>query len=169
MSSLDELPEAEARDALRRCCGARRWVEAMLARRPIGDAAAWLRAAHEAWSTMDRDDILEAFDHHPRIGADLDALRAKFGDTAGLSEAEQSGVEGAAEATLTALRDANIAYEARFGHIFIVCASGKRADEMLAILRGRMDNEPAAELTVAASEQMKITELRLGALLGESA
>lgn len=162
MSTLDGMDEAEARAALTRCCGASRWVDGMLARRPFGDGC--VAAAREVWGDMERADILEAFDHHPRIGADLDALRAKFGDTAELSVSEQSGAAGAAEETLSRLRDANVAYEARYGHIFIVCASGKSAAQMLEILKSRMNHEPDAELAIAAGEQLAITELRLGAL-----
>lgn len=163
MSALDRMSELDAEAALRRCCGAGRWVTGMLAARPYGDATSCLEAAREVWATMERPDILEAFDHHPRIGASLERLREKFGDTAGLSASEQSAVASANEDTLTSLRDANVAYEARYGHIFIVCASGKTAAEMLEILRGRMGNEPEHELKVAAAEQMKITELRLAA------
>src|SRR5262249_25549324 len=106
-------------------------------------------------------DVLEAFEHHPRIGADLAALREKFGSTATLAASEQASVARASEATLVALRDANVRYEAKFGHIFIVCATGKSADERLAILRSRLDNDPETELRIAAGEQAKITRLRL--------
>lgn len=152
-------PQAEA--ALTRCCGASRWVQGMLARRPFESETQVLVAADQVWAQMDRADILEAFDHHPRIGANLDALREKFANTAGWSAGEQASVAQASEATLTALRDGNVAYEARYGHIFIVCASGKSAAEMLALLRARMDNDPAEELRIAAGEQAKITRLRL--------
>lgn len=168
MSALDEMAEPEARAALTRCCGASRWVEGMLARRPFGTHERLVEAAREVWATMERDDVLEAFDHHPRIGASIESLRDKFGDTASLSASEQASVQRASEDTLVALRDANLAYESRYGHIFIVCASGKSADEMLAILRGRMSNDEADELAIAAAEQMKITELRLAALSEET-
>ncbi|HJL19857.1 MAG TPA: 2-oxo-4-hydroxy-4-carboxy-5-ureidoimidazoline decarboxylase [Sandaracinaceae bacterium LLY-WYZ-13_1] len=158
---LDAMTEGAARAALTRCCGASRWVEGMLARRPFGDREALLSAAREVWATMERDDVLEAFAHHPRIGADLSALRTKFAATKDWSADEQGAVRGADEATLEALRDGNVAYERRFGHLFIVCATGKRADEMLALLEARLPNEPDEELAIAAAEQMKITELRL--------
>ena len=161
---LDAMGEDEAREALGRCCGARRWVEGMLARRPFGDDDTLLRAADDEWGRMGRDDVLEAFEHHPRIGADLDALREKYAATADLSASEQAGARDASEETLRRLRDGNVAYEARFGHIFIVCASGRTAAEMLALLEARMDNDPAEELRVAAAEQAKITRLRLRAL-----
>lgn len=162
MSVLDAMSESDARSALTRCCGATKWVEGVLARRPLGEQT--VEIARDVWATMERDDILEAFDHHPRIGADVDALRERFAATHELSAGEQAGVAGADEGTLERLRDGNIAYDARYGHIFIVCASGKRADEMLALLEARMDSDPDEELAVAAAEQMKITELRLGSL-----
>jgi 2-oxo-4-hydroxy-4-carboxy-5-ureidoimidazoline decarboxylase len=161
---LDAMDEATARAALTRCCGAQRWVEGMLARRPFGDDEAVLRAADEVWATMEREDILEAFAHHPRIGANLDELRKRFASTSTWSSSEQAGVQAASEETLSALRDGNVAYEARFGHIFIVCATGKSAAEMLALLRERMPNDPAHELRVAAAEQAKITRIRLNKL-----
>ena len=162
--ALDALDDAQARAALTRCCGASRWVEAMLARRPFGADERLFAAAEDCWATMARGDVLEAFDHHPRIGADLDALREKFAATASLSASEQAGALGASEAELTRLRDGNVAYEARFGHIFIVCASGKTAAQMLALLEARLDNDPDTELRVARAEQAKITRLRLQGL-----
>jgi 2-oxo-4-hydroxy-4-carboxy-5-ureidoimidazoline decarboxylase len=120
-----------------------------------------LTCADEVWSQMGPDDFLEAFAHHPRIGASLDALREKFASTAALSASEQAGALGASEAELEALRDGNMRYEARFGHIFIVCASGKSAAQMLALLEARLSNDPAAELPIAAAQQHEITRLRL--------
>lgn len=166
MSALDAMSDTDARDALARCCGASRWVEGMLARRPFGERT--VEVAREVWATMAKDDVLEAFEHHPRIGADIDELRKRFARTHDLSASEQSGVSEASEDTIRRLRDGNVAYEERFGHIFIVCASGKSADEMLALLTARMDNDPEAELAIAAAEQMKITELRLGSLEAEA-
>nr|WP_255216426.1 2-oxo-4-hydroxy-4-carboxy-5-ureidoimidazoline decarboxylase [Pseudenhygromyxa sp. WMMC2535] len=161
---MNTMDEAAAEAALVRCCGASRWVAAMLARRPFAGDEALYAAALAEWAKMARADVLEAFDHHPRIGADLSRLREKFADTAALSAGEQAGAAAASEAELEALRDANLAYEARFGHIFIVCASGKSAAQMLAILRARMPNDPQTELRVAAGEQAKITRLRLETL-----
>lgn len=161
--TVDELnalsPEAAAAE-FERCCGARRWVAAMLAARPFADAAAAHAAADAAWSACGPDDWREAFTHHPRIG-DVEGLRKKFASTATWASGEQAGAAVATEATLQALAQGNHDYEARFGHIFIVCATGKSADEMLAILRSRLPNEPAAELRLAAAEQHKITHLRL--------
>ncbi len=166
LAQLDGAPEAEAAEALARCCGARAWVRAMLAARPFGDRAALFAAADRADATLADADWLEAFAHHPRIG-DVAALRAKFASTAAWAGSEQAGAAAADEATLRALADGNRDYEARFGHIFIVCASGLSAGEMLARLRARLCNDPGAERRIAAGEQAKITRLRLEKLLAE--
>lgn len=161
---LDALSEREARVELMRCCGATRWVEQMLAQRPFSSERALHAAADASYRTLGRADYLEAFAHHPRIGADVASLRARFVRTASWSLAEQAGALAATDQTLGALRDANLAYEARFGFLFIVCASGKSADELLAALRARLANEPDVELAIAAEEQRKIMRLRLGKL-----
>lgn len=158
---LNTLGEAEARVQLTRCCGASRWVEGMLARRPFASRAALLSEADAVWATLGRSDYLEAFSHHPEIGADLDELRAKFAATADWSQSEQSGASTASEATLIALRQGNRAYRERFGYSFIVCASGKSATEMLALLEARLPHSESEELPIAAAEQAKITRLRL--------
>ena len=116
--------------------------------------------AGEEWNSLDRGDWLEAFAAHPRIG-DVESLRKKFTATADLCGAEQAGVKDAEKATIQALAEGNRQYEERFGHIFIVCATGKTAPEMLALLRSRLENDPDAELRIAAAEQAKITRLRL--------
>jgi 2-oxo-4-hydroxy-4-carboxy-5-ureidoimidazoline decarboxylase len=161
---LDAMSESEARLALARCCGASRWTEGMLVHRPFGDDATLHATAQRVWATMDRVDILQAFEHHPRIGADMDALRQKFSRTADLSAREQAGAMHASEAELSRLRDGNLAYEARFGHIFIVCATGKTAAQMAELLDARIGNDPETELRIAAAEQAKITRLRLESL-----
>jgi 2-oxo-4-hydroxy-4-carboxy-5-ureidoimidazoline decarboxylase len=158
---LDQHSDADARALLLRCCGAQRWADAMLARRPFGSRASLLAAAEEAWTALGEADYLEAVAQHPRIGEDLAALRARFPETAGWSSAEQAGVNGADAATLLALRDENRAYFERFGFIFIVCASGRSARELLGLLRARMANSRMCELAVAAEEQAKIMRLRL--------
>jgi 2-oxo-4-hydroxy-4-carboxy-5-ureidoimidazoline decarboxylase len=158
---LNALPPSEARLVLQRCCGAARWVEGMLQRRPFPSSAALLQGAEAVWRELAAADFLEAFSHHPEIGANLDELRRKFAATAELSLAEQAGAVNASEATLSALRSQNHAYRTRFGYSFIVCASGKTASEMLELLNGRLNNAPEVELGIAAAEQAKITHLRL--------
>jgi 2-oxo-4-hydroxy-4-carboxy-5-ureidoimidazoline decarboxylase len=169
---LNTLDRGAAAEALRRACGAERWVQRMLARRPFASSEALYASAADEWRASTREDYLEAFGHHPQIGENLDALRRRFQTTASLSEREQAGVAGADEATLLALRDANAAYRRRFGFIFIICATGKTAAEMLAALRARLDNDPDVELEIAAAEHAKITRLRLaswGSASGSSA
>lgn len=158
---LDLASEREAEEMLTRCCGALRWVRAMLARRPFKTDEALFRIADEEWAKMEKADVLEALSHHPRIGASLDELRRKYASTADWSAGEQAGAAQASEETLRALRDGNLRYEEKFGHIFVVCATGKSAAEMLAILEARMHNDPATEIGVAAAEQAKITRIRL--------
>ena len=161
---LNGLDRVAAAEALRRACGAERWVQRMLARRPFASSESLYASADAEWRASTREDYLEAFSHHPRIGEDLAALRQRFQATASLSAREQAGVAAADEATLLALREANAAYRERFGYIFIICATGKTAAEMLAALRARLDNPPDAELAIAAAEHAKITRLRLGGL-----
>ena len=158
---LDGAPLEEARAALTRCCGSKRWVDGMLARRPFGEVSALFRAADEVWASADRSDVLEALAHHPRIGADLEELRRRYGSTAQWAAGEQAGAADADDVTLVALRDGNLRYEARFGHTFVVCATGKSAAEMLALLEARLQNGTDAELWIAAAEQAKITRIRL--------
>jgi 2-oxo-4-hydroxy-4-carboxy-5-ureidoimidazoline decarboxylase len=164
LAELNALPEAEARAAFERCCGAARWVAGMAAARPFADREQLFAAMQHANGVLAEEDWLEAFRHHPKIG-DVGSLRAKFASTAAWAGAEQAGAAGASEEVLHALADGNRAYEARFGFIFIVCATGKRADEMLALLQARLGNVRAHELAIAAGEQQKITRLRLEKLL----
>ena len=132
----------------------------MLARRPFRSREAALSAAREEWFALDPADWREAFAHHPRIG-DVEGLRKKFAATRALSAREQAGVSRASEEVLAALLEGNRAYEAKFGYIFIICASGKSAEEMLTLLRARLPNDPAEEIRVAAEEHAKICDLRL--------
>ena len=159
---LDAAPPDEARQLLFMCCGSSRWVELMLARRPFGSMARLLHAAEDAWRVVSPDDWKASFSHHPRIGDR--GFGERFAETRHLSQAEQAGVSGASAEIIDALADANNAYEARFGYVFIVCATGRGAAEMLSMLRARLRNDPATEIQVAAGEQAKITALRLKAI-----
>lgn len=163
-ASLNELSEAAACEALTRCCGSQRWVSEMTARRPFESTPALFEAAKAVWQALDRDDYLEAFAHHPRIGDDLSELAKRFARTASMAAREQAKVAHGDHKTLSALRDLNQRYFERFGYIFIVCATGKSALEMLDLLRTRLDNDPMRELAIAADEQSKITALRLAQL-----
>jgi 2-oxo-4-hydroxy-4-carboxy-5-ureidoimidazoline decarboxylase len=133
----------------------------MLRARPFDSPRALLSLAGEAWNRLEARDFLEAFSHHPEIGADLAELQKKFASTAELSLGEQTGASGASEETLLALRAGNRAYRERFGYSFIVCATGKSALQMLALLEQRLPNPADTELDIAAAEQAKITRLRL--------
>jgi 2-oxo-4-hydroxy-4-carboxy-5-ureidoimidazoline decarboxylase len=164
LSRLNEWPVGEAREELRRCCGASRWVDAMTTRRPFRDREALLVVADEVWWGLEESDWREAFAHHPKIG-DADALRSRFASTRQWAAGEQAGAGTATEETLIALAAGNRAYEHRFGYIFIVCASGKSADEMLSLLRARLPNDPRDEIRIAAAEQARITRIRLEKLL----
>ena len=157
---LDSASPEEARQLLTTCCGSSAWVERMLRRRPFGNADALLTAAPQAWLDLTHTDWLEAFSHHPKIG-DRASLARRFAATAHLSSHEQSGVADASAQVLDELAAANRTYEEKFGYIFIVCATGKSAAEMLAMLRARLLNDGETEIRVAAAEQAKITDLRL--------
>lgn len=161
---LNNLALQTAQTEFLRCCGASRWAQEMAARRPFHDEARLFAAAEEIWQGLSPEDWREAFSHHPKIG-DLDGLRKKFSSTRQWSADEQAGLAGVAETTLQALAEGNEAYEKKFGYIFIVCATGKSAEEMLALLQQRLRNDPGIEITVAAEEQNKITKIRLEKLL----
>jgi 2-oxo-4-hydroxy-4-carboxy-5-ureidoimidazoline decarboxylase len=160
---LDQAAPGEARDLLRACCGSTRWIDRMLERRPFGSETAVLTAAREEWFALTPADWQEAFAAHPRIG-DRESLQRRFVDTRHLAAREQAGVDEAPEDVLTALARDNDAYHKRFGYIFIVCASGLAAGQMLAMLRERLNHDPATELRIAAEEQATITALRLKGL-----
>jgi 2-oxo-4-hydroxy-4-carboxy-5-ureidoimidazoline decarboxylase len=164
IAELNALADSDARTEFLRCCGSHRWADGMLARRPFADTASLTKAADELWSAASRDDCLEAFAAHPKIGSDIASLRAKFAHTASWSSREQGGMSGAAETTIRRLAEQNQVYDERFGYIFIVCATGKSASEMLAILESRIDSRPEDELRIAAEEQRKIMHLRLAKL-----
>ena len=158
---LNSLDDGEASAAFRRCCGAEHWIALMLTSRPFLDDASVFDAAESCWGQMSSADVHEAFSHHPKIGASIESLRAKFQSTATWSASEQSSLAQAETETLEALAQGNIEYEARFGYIFIVCATGKSAQEMLDLLLARLTNTPEDELRIAAGEQAKITRIRL--------
>lgn len=154
----------EAKAELLRCCGASRWAEAMARARPFRDAEHLHSEAEWLWSQTKPEDWYEAFSHLPRLGGP-ERLSERFATTATWTSQEQRGVEGADEAVLKALDEANRAYEEKFGFIFLVCATGKSAEELLGLLRERMRNPPDEELRVAAREQLRITRIRLEKLL----
>lgn len=160
IDELNRLSADEAEVLFLRCCGCPGWAKAMAAARPYRDLAAVHANARTAFAALDEAGWLEAFAAHPRIG-DVESLRRKYADTKAWASGEQSGVQGAQEAVIQGLARGNTAYEQKFGFIFIVCATGKTAAEMLALLEARLPNDRAREITNAAREQEKITALRI--------
>lgn len=136
----------------------------MVASRPFAGVDELQAKGSAIWRGLDKQDWLEAFAGHPKIGQNLNELRRRFAKTADWSAGEQSAVAQASEAVLARLAEGNELYEKKFGYIFIVCATGKTAEEMLELLHKRLPNEPTVELTVAAGQQELITAIRLGKL-----
>jgi 2-oxo-4-hydroxy-4-carboxy-5-ureidoimidazoline decarboxylase len=155
-ATLGSFNAATAEDAKRdvlACCASRSFAEAVADGRPYPDADALLAAVDATFKALSWDDIVEAMDEHPRIGD-----RAVRG---GMSTAEQSGAAAASDEVRQGLADGNLAYEQRFGHIFLICASGLSGEEMLDQLRSRLENDEEAERAVVRDELRKITRLRL--------
>jgi 2-oxo-4-hydroxy-4-carboxy-5-ureidoimidazoline decarboxylase len=157
---INSWDEAEATASFHRCCGSSRWSREMARQRPFPSEAALFEAADRIWWGLAAADWLEAFAAHPKIGA-RGPTQPQHAATAAWSAGEQSGTQRAAPEVLRALADANQQYETRFGYIFIVCATGKSADEMLEILNRRLSHSPDEEIKLAAAEQAKITRIRL--------
>jgi 2-oxo-4-hydroxy-4-carboxy-5-ureidoimidazoline decarboxylase len=169
VSALDALPEPEARALLAACCAAPAWVDGMLAARPWRDRVTLLAAADRAWDACPREAVADAIAHHPRLGER--AAPAPLGDREQRwSAQEQRGARVAAEDVKQALVRGNAAYQERFGHTFILCATGLSVEDMLWALEQRMTNDPETEHGVTARELHRITRLRLERLLaGEEA
>ncbi len=164
LDRLNSLCVDDAQSELLKCCGSRNWARQIAASRPYSGLDELIRSADSAWRALEPGDWLEAFHSHPKIGeqkAAADTAR----DAQKWSAQEQSGVERSSADTLTELAELNRAYEEKFGFIFIICATGKSSDEMLASLRARLSNPPEVELQNAAAEQAKITELRIRKLI----
>jgi len=161
---LNKLSASEAEAEFRKCCGSQAWAQAMAASRPFTTEEELLAAADDASASLTDQDWLQAFRAHPKIG-EQKAAAGQTSQEANWSAHEQSGMQAAATDTIARLASGNREYEAKFGFIFIVCASGKSSDEMLSLLNDRLDNDPETELRVAAGEQQKITRLRLEKLL----
>ena len=160
------LDDAAAAREILPCCGSQAWANALATRRPFADVQQLFASSDEVWAALPEPDWREAFDSHPRIGQQH--ARSATAQSLSWSSAEQRSAMSDEDATKLALADANRQYEERFGRIFIVCASGKSATEILAILNARLHNSPAAELLEAAEQQRQITQLRLRRWLGEN-
>lgn len=149
---LNRLDVETAREVLLSCCGSERWARRMAEARPFASQAELVRTGDDAWWDLEPEDWLEAFAAHPRIGErDGKEWTAK----------EQSGMDGAPPALRRLLEAGNREYERKFGHVFLICATGLGGEEMLAALRHRLANDPETELREAAAEQAKITRLRI--------
>jgi 2-oxo-4-hydroxy-4-carboxy-5-ureidoimidazoline decarboxylase len=165
LSSWNDAPANAALDAMMACCGARRWAAAMVALRPVGSVHELSAAADQVWSAMQEADWMEAFACHPRIGERKARDASK--KSAAWSQQEQSSANAAPDHVLAELAAGNALYEQRFGFTYIVCATGKSAEEMLAILNRRLASDRASELREAAEQQRQITQIRLGKWLVE--
>jgi OHCU decarboxylase len=169
LARWNHLPIDEAVRAILPCCGSTAWARVMGARRPLADEAALLVAANETWRNLTQSEWLEAFQSHPRIGESRASsleprsppVLSSPDQSLKWSAQEQSNVADSEAAVKSALADANREYEQRFNRIFIVCATGKSAAEILEILRRRLKNDPETELHEAAEQQRQIMEIRL--------
>ncbi len=164
LDALNGLDKKVLKETLATCCGSTSWVERMAARFPITHADILFENAEKIWFSCEKKDWIEAFEHHPKIG-DLSSLRKKFFNTAHLASNEQAAISKASKNTMEELAKLNEAYEIKFGFIFIVCATGKSAEEMLRLIQLRMNNSKNKELENAMEEQNKITLLRLKKIL----
>jgi OHCU decarboxylase len=165
LAAWNEADESAALEAMGACCAARRWAQAMVALRPFSGVESLSLTADEVWSAMEESDWMEAFAAHPCIGehkaASANAISAAW------SEQEQSSAASAAQQVVADLAEGNAQYERRFGFTYIVCATGKSAEEMLAILQRRLGNTRETELREAAEQQRQIMQIRLGKWLVE--
>ena len=170
VAELNALPAAEAHELFLRCCASHAWARAMTERRPFVDRASLGREADTIWRGLGRDDWLEAFAAHPRIGGPPVAGRAGTAGQTGrpadpepdrLAAREQAGMDTASETIRRRMDHGNREYEARFGFIYLVCATGRAAEDLVAILEERLTHSRDEELRIAAEEQRQITRLRL--------
>jgi OHCU decarboxylase len=162
LAEFNALPSAQAESLLMDCCGSARWAASVAARRPYATVEALHKSADAIWWNLDRADWLEAFSHHPQIG---DKPASGSESARRWAEGEQTGARAAIEDVKARLARANRAYFEKFGYIYIVCATGKTAEGMLAILNQRLQNDLPSELSIAAEQQRLITRLRLEKLL----
>jgi len=167
LDQFNQLSVNEAEKILTQCCTSDAWVGKMNNIRPFENRQQLSHAANEAWLGLKESDYLQAFDGHPKIG-DVNSLRKKYANTKEIASGEQQSVNEASEKTLLDLAKYNDEYLNKFGFIFIVCATGKSASEMLSILSTRLSNDRETELSNAAEEQRKIFQIRLTKLFGDS-
>jgi 2-oxo-4-hydroxy-4-carboxy-5-ureidoimidazoline decarboxylase len=159
LARWNKLSAEDAVSEILSCCGSGAWARALVARRPLHDRDSLMMTSNEIWNNLAAQDWVEAFSKHPRIG-ERTAPQAATAQSAAWSEQEQRVSTTGADVQ-SALEAANREYELKFGRVFIVCATGKSAPEMLDILCRRLQNDSATELREAAGEQQKITNIRL--------
>ena len=160
LARWNRLPVRQAETEILPCCGSTAWAHGVAERRPFADEASLLAASDETWRNLARADWMEAFHSHPRIG-ESKPLKGASAESSAWSAQEQQDVASAGDAVKVELVEANREYERRFNHIFIVCAAGHSAPDILQILRKRLGNDPESELGEAAEQQRLITHIRL--------
>jgi 2-oxo-4-hydroxy-4-carboxy-5-ureidoimidazoline decarboxylase len=160
LAAFDSAPAEVAERQVLACCASRAFAKAITAGRPYREPAALDAGVDAAFAALSWDDIVEGMNAHPRIGD-----RAAQAGSPGWSAAEQSGAAAASGAVRQGLADGNLAYEERFGHVFLICATGLSGPEMLTQLRVRLDHDDHTERTVVRQELLKITQLRMAKLL----
>jgi len=161
---LNAMSSKAARALFQQCCTSEEWITRMLRSIPYSDAAELKSTADKHWENMSETDYLQAFDGHPKIG-DVSSLKEKYANTKALASGEQSSVNSASSEIIERLALGNKHYEEKFGFIFIVCASGKSAKEMLNLLEKRLPNDRPTELANAREEQRKIFQIRIEKIL----
>ncbi len=164
LNELNQSDKTVIYDLFSQCCTATRWIQGMVEATPYASLDRVKTTADRLWSSMETADYQEAFDGHPKIG-DPASLKKKYAATHDLAAHEQASVALACDKTLAELVYFNRRYEERFGYIFIVCATGKSAAEMLRLIKQRIDHPPEDEIVLAAEEQRKIMQLRIDRLL----
>lgn len=167
LEQLNQLSSELLSQRLTHCCTSEAWVTALIAKAPFEDVQTLQAVASDIWQGLAELDYLQAFEGHPKIG-DINSLKAKYRSTTELASDEQSGMQSASDQVIAALNKGNQTYFEKFGFIFIVCASGLSAAEMLEKLNVRLHNSPDIELQLAANEQEKIFALRINKMLGQT-
>ena len=160
LQQFNKLTEHEAKEELLKCCGSSNWSAKLASFIPFNSVDDLLAASDKIWSQVSENDVLEAFQHHPKIG-DLKSLEKKFASTKEWASGEQAAVNAASKSMIESLASGNEKYEKKFGFIFVVCATGKSAQEMLELLVHRLPNNRSDEIKIAAAEQNKITHIRI--------
>lgn len=164
IQTLNSAPPHEAKKWFSQCCTASRWVDAMVSSRPFDNQDQLLETASMQWRTLQNQDFIEAFEGHPMIG-NPDSLKEKYRNTHAMASGEQSGMKQATDDVILELARLNLEYFEKFGFIFIVCATGKSAGEMLELIQSRINNDDDSEIAIAAREQEKITAIRINKLI----